>query len=112
LSTLVWTSSPTTTVSAGAPKSPSASTSQPCRASSACRAAARPVKFAIVAPVTNPASVPGGRPSSSRSQRVVTSSSRAAIGEETRSPAFWSQAPASQFAATVAGSAPPVTKPK
>ena len=36
----------------------------------------------------------------------------AATGEATNSPAFWSHAPASQLAASVAGSAPPMTNPK
>ena len=46
------TSSPTITVIGGAPNRPSASTSQPARASTAWRAAASAVKLAIVAPVT------------------------------------------------------------
>src|SRR5205807_2485117 len=41
-----------------------------------------------------------------------TCSSLAPIGEHTTSPAFWSQADASQLAATVTGREPPVTKPK
>ncbi len=47
-----WASSPATTVTAGAPCRPSASTSQPARSSTAWRAAARPGKLAMVAPVT------------------------------------------------------------
>ena len=45
-------SSPITTVIGGAPNSPSASTSQPWPASTACRAAASALKLAMVAPVT------------------------------------------------------------
>src|SRR5437870_2355459 len=37
---------------------------------------------------------------------------RAATGDITRCAAFWSQAAASQFAASAAGNTPPVTKPK
>ena len=36
----------------------------------------------------------------------------AAIGVAAKSPAFWSQADASQLAPSAAGSAPPITKPK
>jgi hypothetical protein len=66
----------------------------------------------MVAPVTKPAPVPSGRPSSSTSQRNATSSMVAVAGEPGHPAAFWSQVPASQFAATVAGSDPPVTQPK
>ena len=48
------TSPPSTTCTSGAPKSPLASTSQPAPRSSAFRAAASAVKFAIVAPVREP----------------------------------------------------------
>ena len=68
-STLTCTSSPTTTRSGGAPKRPFASTFQPWRASSAWRAAARPLWFAVVAHVTKPTPVPAGRASTSSSQR-------------------------------------------
>src|SRR5450756_1826122 len=54
LSTLTWTSSPTTTLIGGAPNNPRASTSQPCLARRACLAAASPEKFACVAQVTKP----------------------------------------------------------
>ena len=76
------------------------------------RPAARPVKFAIVAPVTNAVVVPSGRPSRSRSQPDATRSRCAPTGEPATMPAFWSHAPASQLAASVAGVAPPITKPK
>ena len=48
------TSSPTMTRRRGAPCRPSASTSQPARRSSSCRAAASAVKFAMWQPVTKP----------------------------------------------------------
>ncbi len=92
--------------------SPCSSTSQPARASSAPRAAASPVTFAICAPVVSPTPDSGGRPSRSSSQPQATSSATAAAGEETALNAFWSHADASQSAASAAGSAPPVTKPK
>ena len=72
----------------GAPNRPAASTSHPCRASSACRAAARHVTFATVAPVTKPHQLPAGSPSRSISQAIVTSSSAAATGDMTRIAAF------------------------
>jgi hypothetical protein len=55
---------------------------------------------------------PGGNPSASINQPSAISSSALATGDIIRSPEFWSQAPASQFAANAAGSVPPVTKPK
>ena len=54
----------------------------------------------------------GGSPSSSSSQPHATSSTTDAAGEETALNAFWSHADASQSAASAAGTAPPVTKPK
>src|SRR5262249_703774 len=81
----------TTTAMGGARKRPCASTSQPAEASTAWRAAASPAKLAIVAPVTNAPPQVDGRPSTSSSQPSAISSIREA---------------------TVAGSAPPVTKPK
>ena len=59
--TVACTSAPTTTVSGGAPCRPSLSTSQPARASTACRAAASAVKLAIVAPTTNAPALSAGR---------------------------------------------------
>ena len=59
-------SSPITTVIGGAPKRPSASTSQPWPASTACRAAASALKLAIVAPVTKAAPQPAGSAKRSR----------------------------------------------
>ena len=44
---------------------PSVSTSQPARRRTSSRAAAMHVNCAMVAPVTNPTSLPGGRPSTS-----------------------------------------------
>ena len=101
-----------TTVTGGAPCRPCRSTSQPARASTPWRAAARAVKLAIVAPVTNPTLVPAGRPSSSTSQLPATSSATAAAGERTYRPAFWSQVEVSQSAPSAAGRLPPTTNPK
>ena len=56
--TVECTSAPTTTVTGGAPCSPSSSTFQPARASTACRAAASAVKLAIVAPTTKAPPLP------------------------------------------------------
>jgi len=88
LRTLTCTSSPTTTVMGGAPNNPLVSTFQPRRASRACRAAASPEKFACVAQVTNPTPAAGGSPSTSMSQRIATSSRRAAMGDRATIPAF------------------------
>ena len=105
-------SAPTTTLIAGAPHCPSASTFQPAFCSTAWRAAASAEKFAIVAPVTNAPPHSDGNPKRSNSQRRVTCSIRAVAGVGAYSPVFWSQAPASQLAAKVTGSEPPMTKPK
>ena len=70
------------------------------------------VKFAIVAPVVKPTAAVAGRPSASSTQRSATASIAAAAGELTRLKAFWSHAEVSQSAASAAGRAPPVTKPK
>ena len=56
----------------------------PTRASTAWRAAARPVKFDVVAPVANPTAASAGRPSASSTQRSVTVSIAAAAGELVR----------------------------
>ncbi len=112
LSTLTCASSPITTSSSGAEKSPRASTSQPSRARSAWRAAASAVKFASVAPVTKPPAVPAGSASASTIQRSATASTRAVPGVTSERAEFWSHAVASTFAATAAGSAPPMTNPK
>ena len=53
-----------------------------------------------------------GRPSRSSSHAAATSSIAAAAGDMTCRAVFWSQADTSQSAASAAGSAPPVTKPK
>jgi hypothetical protein len=70
------------------------------------------VKFAIVAPVTKLAAESGGRRRSSHNHRRDTSSSVAIAGVTSFIAVFWSQAVASQLAATVTGSEPPITKPK
>ncbi len=109
---VTWDSSETTTGRSGAPNRPCRSTSQPCAASSAWRPAARPVKVAIVAPVVYPTLTPAGSPNRSAIQAPATSSTTAAAGPITYSPAFWSQALVSQSAARAAGTPPPITKPK
>jgi hypothetical protein len=132
-------SSPTPTSTGGAPARPSRSTSQPAAASTWCLAAARPVKLAMVAPVTKPQEALAGRPSSSASQPAAACSAAAAAGDITNRPAFWSQAETSQrrlritvtsglvafrdhvvlvmrkrlwSAPRAAGRLPPITKPK
>jgi hypothetical protein len=70
------------------------------------------VKWAIWQPVTKPTELSSGRPSSSRTQPPATSSATASAGATAKPPAFWSHAEVSQSAATAAGSAPPITKPK
>ena len=108
--TCAW--APATTRSAGAPCRPSASTFQPASASTAWRAAARQVTCAIWQPVTKPTPQSAGRPSSSRTQPAATASATVSAGAAIAPPPFWSQAEVSQSAATAAGSAPPITKPK
>ena len=76
------------------------------------RAAAIPVKLAVVAPVANPTPLPAGSPSRSRSQAAASSSAAATPGVTWRSTAFWSHAPTSQSAASAAGCEPPITNPK
>lgn len=75
-------------------------------------AAASAVKVAMVAPVVKPTLVPAGNPSNSTSQPAATSSATEPAGDAAYVHAFWSQVEVSQSAATVAGSAPPMTKPK
>ncbi len=110
--TVVCTSAPVTTVTGGAPTSPSAAASQPWRANTASRALARQVALAIVAPLTKPPPLPGGSPSSSTIHRSATSSRRAAVGDIAASAAFWSHAALNQAAAWAMGSVPPFTNPK
>src|SRR2546429_139033 len=61
----------------------------------------------MVAQVTRPPEHSGGNPSASQTQRRTTSSNSAAIGDITRNAAFWFHAPASQLAASAAGTIPP-----
>ena len=68
--------------------------------------------FAICAPVTSPAPARAGSPSSSFTQATAVASAVAAAGDIACSMLFWSHADVSQSAASAAGSAPPVTKPK
>ena len=70
------------------------------------------MRFAIVTPVTNEAPADAGRSRVSRTQRSAMVSIAAPIGELVSLNAFRSHADASQFAASDAGRAPPVTKPK
>ena len=77
--------------SRGAPIRPPALDVPAGRVAARGRAAARPVKCAICAPVAKPMDASGGRPSRSTSQLAATSSTtdgRRAAGVE---PAFWSQ---------------------
>ncbi len=67
-------SSPITTSISGAPKRPRASTSHPRRASTAWRAAASAVKFAIMQPVVKPTLASRGSRRTSSSQPAATSS--------------------------------------
>ena len=84
----VGATSPTITVTPGAPCSPRASTSQPARSSTAWRATARHVVFDIWPPVTKPTLALAGSPSRSRIQPPTTSSTTVAAGESTYRPAF------------------------
>jgi len=59
-----------------------------------------------------PTPLEGDSPSSSRTQSAATLSATASAGVITAPAPFRSQADVSQSAATAAGSAPPVTKPK
>ena len=105
-------SAPTMTRTRGPPASPRSATSQPFLRRTASRPAARPVKFAIVAPVTNPTALPSGRPSRSSSHALAMSSTALWAGVTRRMAQFWSQALTSQSAARAAGCVPPTTKPK
>jgi hypothetical protein len=96
----------------GAPVKPSRSTFHPTSASTWLQAAARAVACAICVPVTKAKETALGRPSRSAIQAPATSSTTAAAGPATYRPAFWSQADVSQSAASAAGTAPPMTKPK
>ena len=78
--TVVWASSPISTVIGGAPNRPCASTSQPAWRSTSPRAAARQTKLATVAPVTKPTELSRGRSRRSSSQPPATVSTAAAAG--------------------------------
>src|ERR1700738_1849347 len=79
--------------------------SAPCSAAHQRRAAARPVKFAIVAPVVRTPPQLAGRPKSSLSQPTATFSSREPSGELTQLKEFWSRAEASQSGPRAQGGA-------
>ncbi len=66
----------------------------------------------MVVPVTKPAPQLAGNPRMSSTHPSTISSSFAATGDMTVNPAFWSQTPAIQFAASAAGTQPPMTNPK
>jgi hypothetical protein len=70
------------------------------------------VTLPICVPVTSPIEECAGKPSRSQTQSRTTSSTTAADGPPTYSPAFWSHADVSQSAASAAGRPPPITKPK
>src|SRR5207253_11050017 len=74
-SRLTCTSSPTTTVTGGAPNNPCPSTFHPTFPSTAWRAATSELKLAVVAAVTNAPPQPGGSLSTSSSQRSAISRS-------------------------------------
>ncbi|MCY1236143.1 hypothetical protein D9M72_487860 [compost metagenome] len=107
-----WRSCPTRQLTAGAPASPAALTSQPAFSRTRQRAAERPAKLAIVAPVTKPTSAVSGKPSRSRNQCPAAASITAVAGVAARRNEFWSQALTSQSAAMAAGRVPPMTQPK
>src|SRR6476646_2664760 len=96
----------------GAAISPSRSTSQPVSLKTACRAAARHVVLAAWPPVTKPTLAFSGSPSKSSTHAEEISSMAAAAGEREWKAAFWSHVDTNQSAASAAGSAPPMTKPK
>ena len=112
LKTVACDSALVITCSAGAPARPRSSTSQPARASTALRAAASAVTFAICAPLTKPDAGAGRQAEQLLHPAATVCSAAAAAGDITCRPTFWSHADVSQSAATATGSAPPVTKPK
>src|SRR5687768_13435773 len=84
----------------GEPLRPSRFTSHPTLASTAWRAAARHVTWAIWQPVTSEYEADEGRPSTSLSHMPQTSSTTAAAGLQAYNPAFWSHVAVSQSAAS------------
>jgi hypothetical protein len=94
----------------GNPDSPSSSTSTPCCCPHQRRAAARPVKFAVVAPVVSTPLQSAGSSKSCFSQSTEICSSRIANGELIQLNAIWSIALVNQSAASAAGVPPPITK--
>src|SRR5690606_20666515 len=106
------TSSPTTTVTGGAPVRPSLTASHPMSDSTVAVAVERAAAFAIVVPVAKAPQVVSGRPAASITQRKACRSSATGPGDVPSYRAFWSQADVSQSAATDTGYAPPTTQPK
>ncbi len=84
LTALPWMWPLANTGTGGAPASPRSATSKPWRSPHHWRAAARPTKFAIVAPVTITPPHAAGSPNSSRSQASETISNVHASGEVTQ----------------------------
>src|SRR5688572_4962013 len=112
LKILEWASTLTTTLIGGAPNNPRRSTSQSLAFRIADRAAAKAVKLAIVTPETNPTDAPRATGRISVSHLSHTDSMTALTGLVTNSPAFWSHAVDSQFAANAGTWDPPMTNPK
>ena len=110
LSALAWMKPLESTGTAGSPAMPSLPMSRPCCSPHHCRAAARPMKLAAVAPVVSAPPHSAGSAKSSFSQSSATVSRRVPSGEPTQLKAFWSSAVASQSAPSAAGVTPPVTK--
>ncbi len=112
LRALAWISVLEITGIGGRPPRPSWAASNPRPAPVHCRAAARPIRLAIVAPLVSAPAQAAGRPNSSFSQRSTVSSVWAAAGLLSHIPAFWSMAEASSPPASAAGVLPPLTNPK
>src|SRR2546429_481079 len=94
----------------GRPARPVSETSTPCCSPHHWRAAARPVKFAVVAPVVRTPPQWAGSPKRSSSHATETCSSRAPSGVASQPPAFWSSRDVTQSAASAAGVEPPITQ--
>ena len=105
-------SAPRITVIGGDPAIPSDSRSHPARRSISERAAARQVKPAIVAPVTNPTDDSRGKSISSSNAAAAAASAAEAEGVAKWLAVFCPQADVSQSAATPTGLLPPMTQPK
>src|SRR3990172_8292528 len=98
-----WTSSPTTTVTSGAPNRPWAVESQPTSERTWDRAADRVVTWATVVPVTKAPQVVLGNPLAWMIHRNALASSATEPGVASADAEFWSQAEVSQSAARATG---------